>query len=191
MIDPVIQTPDTTETMSSRFWTVSNAVSLLRILLTLPVVWLMVLGPRYVWPTFLLVMIMIISDILDGFLARRRGEITRWGKILDPMADKVAIGAVGIAMVLFKGLPIWVVVVVLVRDGLILLAGIVLFGRREAIVSSNIWGKLTTFLMSMLLVSFLMDVDFAKVYLLWGCGGLLFISWVSYLLDFIKLMNRE
>ena len=126
MIDPVIQTPDTTETMSSRFWTVSNAVSLLRILLTLPVVWLMVLGPRYVWPTFLLVMIMIISDILDGFLARRRGEITRWGKILDPMADKVAIGAVGIAMVLFKGLPIWVVVVVLVRDGLILLAGIVL-----------------------------------------------------------------
>jgi phosphatidylglycerophosphate synthase len=124
MSDPAISIPDKTEIAFDKFWTVSNAVSLLRIVLTLPVVWLMVLGPIYIWPTFGLVFVMIISDMLDGYLARRRDEITHWGKILDPMADKVAIGAITIAMVLFKGLPFWVVAAVLVRDGLILLASI-------------------------------------------------------------------
>ncbi len=191
MSDPAISIPDKTEIAFDKFWTVSNAVSLLRIVLTLPVVWLMVLGPIYIWPTFGLVFVMIISDMLDGYLARRRDEITHWGKILDPMADKVAIGAITIAMVLFKGLPFWVVAAVLVRDGLILLASIYLVGRRDVVVSSNMWGKLTTFLMSLLLVSFLMDVDFVKPLLLWTCGGLLFASWFSYLLDFIQLLKQE
>ncbi|MBT3606518.1 MAG: CDP-alcohol phosphatidyltransferase family protein [Candidatus Latescibacteria bacterium] len=190
MSDPVVDISDQADTESDHFWTASNAVSLLRIVLTLPAVWLMVLGPEYVWPTFVIVVIMILSDMLDGYLARRWNEITRWGKVLDPLADKVAIGAITIAMVLFKGLPFWVVAAVLVRDGLILIASLFLVGRRDVVVSSNIWGKLTTLLMSLLLVSFLVDLDFIKPFLLWTCGGLLFVSWLSYLFDFIQIMRR-
>jgi CDP-diacylglycerol--glycerol-3-phosphate 3-phosphatidyltransferase len=190
MSDPVIQVSTEIEkTELDKFWTVSNAVSVLRIVLTLPVVWLIALGPIYMWPTFGLVVVMIISDMLDGYLARRRNEITRWGKILDPMADKVAIGAITVVLVLFKGLPFWVVAAVLVRDGLILLASMFLVGRRDVVISSNIWGKLTTFMMSLLLVSFLMDIHFIQSFMLWICGGLLFVSWASYLWDFIQIMN--
>lgn len=192
MSNPVIQVPHENEKAElDKFWTVSNAVSVLRIVLTLPVVWLIVLGPVYVWPTFGLVVVMIMSDMLDGYLARRRNEITRWGKVLDPMADKVAIGAITVVLVLFKDLPFWVVAAVLVRDGLILLASMFLVGRRDVIISSNIWGKLTTFMMSLLLVSFLMDIHFIKPFFLWTCGGLLFVSWASYLVNFIQIIKQK
>lgn len=192
MSDLEIQIPTEAEKMElNKFWTLSNAVSVLRIVLTLPVVWLIALGPTYVWLTFGLVVVMIVSDMLDGYLARRRNEITRWGKILDPMADKVAIGAITIVLVLFKGLPFWVVAAVLVRDGLILLASVFLVGKRDVVISSNIWGKLTTFMMSLLLVSFLMDIHFIQTFLLWICGGLLFVSWASYLWDFIQIMKQK
>jgi len=191
MNDPVIPVNNEMEKAElDKFWTVSNAVSVLRIVLTLPVVWLIALGPIYMWPTFGLVVVMIISDMLDGYLARRRNEITRWGKILDPMADKVAIGAITIVLVLFKALPFWVVAAVLVRDGLILLASLFLVGRRDVVISSNIWGKATTFMMSLLLVSFLMDIHFVKPLMLWTCGVLLFVSWASYLWGFIKIMKQ-
>lgn len=182
---------DQSENELSRFWTVSNAVSLLRVVLTVPVVWLIVLGPEYMWVTFALVVVMIISDMLDGYLARRRNEISRWGKILDPLADKVAIGAITLVLVVFKGLPFWVIAVVLVRDGLILLASVFLVGKKDVVVSSNIWGKLTTFFMSLLLVSFLMDIAFAQLFLLWLCGFLLFASWASYLISFIQIFKRS
>lgn len=191
MSDSAIQTQDTLEPELDRFWTLSNVVSLLRIVLTLPVVWMIVLGPAYMWPTFGLVVVMILSDMLDGYLARRRNEISRWGKILDPLADKVAIGAITVVMVLFNGMPFWVVAAVLVRDGLILLASIFLVGRRDVVISSNIWGKLTTLLMSLLLVSYLMHIDFIKPFLLVTCGILLFVSWVSYLLNFIHLLKQS
>ena len=190
MEDAAVSVDDTPEVELSRFWTLSNAVSLLRVVLTVPVVWLIVLGPAYMWVTFALVVVMIVSDMLDGHLARRRNEISRWGKILDPLADKVAIGAITLVMVWFKGLPFWVIAAVLVRDGLILLASVFLVGKKDVVVSSNIWGKMTTFFMSFLLVSYLMDVDFVKPFLLWLCGILLFVSWASYLVNFIQIFKR-
>lgn len=113
-------------TERDRFWTLSNAVSLLRVVLTLPAIWLIALGPDYVWEAFGVVVVMIVSDWIDGWLARWRDEISQWGKILDPLADKVAVGAITIAMVVFKDLPVWLVVVVLLRDVVIFFAGMYL-----------------------------------------------------------------
>ena len=73
-----------------RFWTLSNAISLLRAVLTLPAVWLIALGRDYVWEAFVVFAAMIASDWIDGYVARRRGEISQWGKILDPLAIKWA-----------------------------------------------------------------------------------------------------
>lgn len=174
-----------------KFWTLSNAFSVLRMVLAVPVVWLIILGPAFVWPTFVLVVAMIISDILDGHLARRRNEITRWGKILDPLADKVAIGAITLVLVFYKDLPFWVIAAVVIRDGLILLASMFLIGKKDVVVSSNIWGKLTTLFMSFMLVSFLMDLFVVQTPLLWICGVLLAVSWVSYLINFIQLIKSS
>ncbi len=173
-----------------RFWTISNAVSLSRAALTLPAVWLIALGREYVWETSGLVAVMIVSDWIDGYLARRRGEISQWGKILDPLADKVAIGAIALAMVWFKNFPLWLVGVVLTRDVAIFLGGMYLAGQCGVLLASNFWGKATTLAMSGLLLAYLWDADVLKPALISMSVVLLIVSLISYGRRFFAIVKK-
>ncbi len=173
-----------------RFWTLSNAVSLLRAVLIVPAVWLIALGPNYVWEAFGVVVVMIVSDWIDGWLARRRGEISQWGKMLDPLADKVAVGAITIAMVVFKGLPVWLVVVVLLRDVVIFLGGMYLVKRHDVLLSSNFWGKVTTLVLSGLLLAYLWDADVLKPALIGLSVVFLVVSLISYGRQFFDVIKK-
>ncbi|MYF72107.1 MAG: CDP-alcohol phosphatidyltransferase family protein [Gemmatimonadetes bacterium] len=177
-------------TERDRFWTLSNAVSLLRVVLTLPAVWLIALGPDYVWEAFGVVVVMIVSDWVDGWLARWRDEISQWGKILDPLADKVAVGAITIAMVVFKDLPVWLVVVVLLRDAVIFLAGMYLVKRHDVLLSSNFWGNVTTLVLSGLLLAYLWDADTLKPALIGLSVVSLVVSLISYGRQFYDVLKK-
>ncbi len=177
-------------TERNRFWTLSNAVSLLRAVLIVPTVWLISLGPDYVWEAFGVVVVMIVSDWIDGWLARWRGEISQWGKILDPLADKVAVGAITIAMVVFKDLPVWLVVVVLLRDVVIFFAGMYLVKRRDVLLSSNFWGKVTTLVLSGLLLAYLWDADVLKPALIGLSIAFLVVSLISYGRQFFDVIKK-
>ena len=163
-----------------QFWTLSNAISLVRAVLTLPAVWLIALGPGYMWEASGVVAVMIASDWVDGYVARRRGEISRWGKILDPLADKVGIGAIAIALVCFKNLPVWLLVAVLVRDAAIFLGGVYLVGQCGVVLASNIWGKATSLALSGLLLAYFWDAEVLKPALVGISVALLVISLISY-----------
>ncbi|MDA0746264.1 MAG: CDP-alcohol phosphatidyltransferase family protein [bacterium] len=183
-------TVETDEQPENPFWTVSNALSLLRVVLTPSVLWMIWAGPDYRWGVFCVVMVMVASDVLDGHFARRRGEITRWGKILDPLADKLAIDSITIVLVLVKGLPAWVAAVVVGRDVLIVVAGVLLMGKKRIVVSSNMWGKLTTLVMSALLLSYAMDAMVLQIPLLVLAVFLLAASFVSYGLQYFQLARE-
>ena len=91
---------------SSRFFTLSNIISLLRLLLAIPVC----IGILYDWSDSLLLILALlayISDILDGFLARMYNDISEWGKILDPLADKILVGSAAISLMIVGKLSIW------------------------------------------------------------------------------------
>ena len=173
-----------------RFLTLSNAVSLLRVVLILPAVWLIALGADRVWEAFGVVAVMIVSDWIDGWLARRWGEISQWGKILDPLADKVAVGAITIAMVVFKGLPVWLVVVVLLRDVVIFFAGMYLVKRHDVLLSSNFWGKVTTLVLSGLLLAYLWDAEVLKPALIGLSVVFLVVSLISYGRQFFDVLKK-
>jgi len=181
---------ENSEVELDRFWTISNVFSLLRVVLTFPAVWLIAIGPDVVWPAFVVVMVMIVSDWMDGYLARSRGEISRWGKILDPLADKIAIGAITLAMVLFKDMPLWIIVAVLTRDVIIFFAGIYLVKRYDVLLSSNIWGKATTVVMSWLLLVYLWDATMLKPVLIGVSVLLLGVSFISYAVQFFRVVRQ-
>lgn len=65
---------------------------------------------------FLLFLIASLSDIVDGYLARRSGVITRVGEFLDPLADKLLVGAALWALVGTRGFPLWAALVIAVRE---------------------------------------------------------------------------
>lgn len=107
----------------------------------------------YRWTAFSIFVLASVTDALDGFLARRRNEITRLGRILDPLADKALLLSAIIMLSLFHppmpapSLPPWYALIVISRDAILLVgAGIVhaLVGRVE--VQPRFLGKCATVL---------------------------------------------
>jgi len=107
---------------SDRFWTASNVVSLFRLLLTGPVVYLLLNEMRVA--AFVVCLLSAFTDYLDGKLARSTNTVSEWGKVIDPIADKVFIGAILIVLLVQGLYPVWFVVLVLARDGIILAGGL-------------------------------------------------------------------
>jgi cardiolipin synthase len=101
-----------------QFFYPSNQLSLLR-LVFIPFVILSILYDQY-RTAFALVLIAGLTDGMDGLLARRLGQQTTLGRILDPLADKLLLNSSFVALGVAQQLPLWLVILVLSRDVIII-----------------------------------------------------------------------
>ena len=86
-----------------------------------------------------------ITDVLDGFIARKFNFITNFGKLIDPLADKATQLAV-LLTITFKGvIPFWIIIVVALKEAAMIAGASFLYGK-ELVVSSRWFGKLATVL---------------------------------------------
>ena len=117
----------------SRIATVPNLLSFIRILL-IPAFVVLILRDGTEAAGILLLGAVVSTDWIDGYIARRTGQVSNVGKVLDPVADRLAIAAALIVLVARDAFPLWAALLVLARDALVLLAGVVLlFGPRVRI----------------------------------------------------------
>jgi cardiolipin synthase len=86
-----------------------------------------------------------ITDLLDGWAARSRREITELGKLLDPLTDKMTILAMLLALAQSWGFPFWVVILYAAKELLQVLAGAMLIKNFKQLIPANRWGKNATF----------------------------------------------
>jgi cardiolipin synthase (CMP-forming) len=128
---------------SNRVVTVPNLLSLARIAI-LPVIYLDLTSGRLL-RAFVLLAVFATTDWFDGFLARRLNQITKLGAILDPISDRILFVVVGVGFVVADLLPLWALVVLLVRDAAVLLVGGVLLVRGAAPPQVTRIGKAATF----------------------------------------------
>jgi cardiolipin synthase len=128
----------------SRVWTVPNALSFLR-LLGVPLFLWLVLGPEADGWALALLAASGVTDYLDGYLARRLGQTSRLGQVLDPVADRLYILAVVIGLALRDIVPWWFAIVLPLRD--LLLWGLVpiLRTRGYSALPVHFLGKAATF----------------------------------------------
>ena len=103
-----------------------NAICVARMLLVVPILWALARG-EYVL-TLWLFALAGFSDALDGFLARRYGWRTRLGSLLDPLADKLLLVCVFLAVTLLDLVPTWLTLVVIGRD-VVILVGALAYAR--------------------------------------------------------------
>ncbi|MEA5154748.1 CDP-alcohol phosphatidyltransferase family protein [Raineyella sp.] len=96
--------------------TVPNAVTLLRLVLLAPVCWLLVRSASVGPLSVVLLALWASTDWIDGFLARRLHQVSRVGQMLDPIADRVGIGAVVVCLAVAGHLSWWAVGIVLATD---------------------------------------------------------------------------
>jgi CDP-diacylglycerol--glycerol-3-phosphate 3-phosphatidyltransferase len=138
------------------FFYISNILSLVRIGL-IPLIVFSIIRHYYLM-TLVTGGLAILSDMLDGYFARRLNQQSDLGKILDPVADKLVIGVVVLALILSNPkFPLWAFAIVITRDLLIVFGNIVLFRRKRIVTKSNRWGKGTSFVLSTALMLYVFD----------------------------------
>lgn len=170
--------------MGERIWTISNTISLGRVLLIAPLGYCLLAefeGSR-TWAV-LVVTLGILSDFLDGFLARRLHQVSEFGKIVDPLADKLAVGLLALFLVIVGDIPLWYFLAIVVRDMLILLGGIYIRKKKHIVAQSNWPGKVAvTAVALVLLLSVLREpqVESLRVVILWASVVLMIFSLVIY-----------
>src|SRR3954454_9090283 len=100
---------------ADRLWTIPNALSVLRLLGVPLFLWLL-LGPHADAWALVVLAVSGFTDWLDGVLARKLNQTSRLGALLDPMADRLYIVATLVGLVLRDILPLWIALVIVIRD---------------------------------------------------------------------------
>ena len=127
-------------------YTLANIITLLRLILV-PIFFAVLISGRNDTVSFLLFALAASTDWLDGQIARRTGTVTELGKAIDPLVDRALIGFGVLGVYLIDRVPLWVLVVLLVRD-LYLLGGTVYLARRRVRAPAVAYiGKVTTTLL--------------------------------------------
>ncbi len=131
--------------LSDRIWTIPNALSALR-LAGVPVFLWLVLGPHHDGIALLLLMASGITDYLDGKLARMLGQSSKIGALLDPTADRLYIVSTVVALTIRGIIPVWLLIVLLLRDVVLLCFGPILLKMGYGIaLPVHFLGKAATF----------------------------------------------
>jgi CDP-diacylglycerol--glycerol-3-phosphate 3-phosphatidyltransferase len=122
----------------------ANAMTALRVLLV-PVIIVLLLVDTTTASLWALVLFIVASltDTADGWLARRRGQVTRWGKLADPAADKILVLGVLTALAVIGDVAWWVLAVIALRELAVTVQRQVLL-RSQIVMAASIWGKLKT-----------------------------------------------
>ncbi len=144
-------------------WNLPNILTSVRILLVPVFVWLLWAGGTFGedslamrWGAFAVFAVAMYTDKLDGDIARARGLITDFGKIADPIADKLLTGSALVVLSLLGELWWWVTIVILVREwGITLMRFVVL---RYGVMPASRGGKLKTVLQTLALGLLLMPL---------------------------------
>ena len=172
------------QTRQDRILTLANAISISRIFLTIPLV-LIFEDIAYgmtgkLWQAFVLIIIIVLTDFLDGYVARKAEEITNFGKLIDPVADKVCMMVVLIYLIISYKLPFLIFFLTLaIRDIFLIIIGVYLMFSQEEVFQSNRSGKWFIGISALMMVLFLFKNPLNIPS---------YILWTSYLISSLLFM---
>ncbi len=175
------------------WWNIPNALTVIRLALV-PVLWVLMLVYKADYWALGVFVLASMTDILDGYLARHNNQITTFGKLMDPLADKLMTLSV-LATLLIRGMISWKPVALLGLKELIMLTGGILLYKRKIVVHSLFVGKLAqTAVCASLFLSFFRDkfTDFSfqpHTALLWIGVGAAYTALIVYIRSVIRQLR--
>ncbi|MBC8180857.1 CDP-alcohol phosphatidyltransferase family protein [candidate division KSB1 bacterium] len=139
-----------------RVFTIPNIISFFRLLLLIPLC-------MHIWQDNLkvvsiLLVVVFISDYMDGYIARHFNQISELGKILDPVGDKISFAVVLIVLYLKGSAPLWIVSLVIGRDLALFISSIFVTRKYKQVLPSNMVGKITVNILSILVLAYIYDI---------------------------------
>jgi CDP-diacylglycerol--glycerol-3-phosphate 3-phosphatidyltransferase len=156
-----------------------NVVTLIRITLVPLFVYLYLINPGEMNLSAVFVFLLAaVTDGLDGYLARRRREITRFGQLIDPIADKLLISAALLALVEAGLVSTWLALIILGREFAV--SGLRILAAAEGkVIAASLWGKVKTVTQISAVMAFFLGISWAPV-VMWLAVVVTIISGVRY-----------
>jgi len=143
------------------------------------------------WLAFGIFLLAVVSDAVDGYVARKSRQKSKAGLILDPLGDKVLLMSAFICLYFVNTgvtFPLWFVFVVISRDILILLGVVVMYMVRQKLdILPTIWGKLTTTFQMLSVISVFLRCGYCQ-YLWWLTIAFTVISGLDYIRRGFKVL---
>ncbi|KAF2956150.1 CDP-diacylglycerol--glycerol-3-phosphate 3-phosphatidyltransferase [Marinitoga sp. 38H-ov] len=139
-------------------WTIPNILTFTRILATIPM-FVITYNENYYLAAFFAYIIVSLTDLLDGYIARKYNLVSDFGKFMDQIADKILINALFLVFLEIHKLPGWFVAIIIIRD--IFISGLRMFlANKNVVVAADRWGKLKTFSQTILIASLYLTPTF-------------------------------
>ena len=169
---------------------ISNQLSLLRVVLILPIYYFLKLDTMVGnYLAVFLMLLVALTDVLDGRLARKLNQQSDFGRVVDPVADKIAIAVIALMLINLRDLPIWFLVLVLTRDIAILLLGLFVISKQKIVIESQRIGKVTAFMLGTLMIIYTLDLPILKEIFLWTNVALILASSIVYFGKFKSMVS--
>ncbi len=177
-----------------------NKITVLRMIMVPFFVFFLLLTPTiewFKWIAFVLFVIASITDWVDGSIARKYNLVTNFGKFMDPLADKLLVGAAMIGLTGLGIIPAWITILLISREFVI--SGFRLIAvEKGVVIAAGIWGKMKT-VVQMIMICVLLVVMNDAYFGLSGSGFQMVITilkvvgqiliWASVILTIISLLD--
>ncbi|MEX2478425.1 MAG: CDP-alcohol phosphatidyltransferase family protein [Gracilimonas sp.] len=169
--------------VTGRVFTWSNTISFTRILVAFPIVYLHYQNNFQLDLTiYILIFYGIISDYLDGYIARKTNTISELGKMIDPVADKLCALVLFIYTVWIGWIPLWFLILAVIRDVLIMLGSYYIKKKYDKVAMAIMSGKISVNMLALYWISVFFFPEAQNVHMfLMACSvTLMVISWIDY-----------
>ena len=167
--------------------TVSNIITVSRLALLPFIIYFLLTEQRVI--AFVIMLISLLSDGLDGYLARRLHQESRLGKFLDPLCDKIFLAVILVTLFYIKLIPLWAVVLIVLRDFLILLGSYILLKNRSVVQVSNVFGKITGFVFGAMILAFTINLTLIGTVLMYISIIVMTVAFITYSMNYLKIMK--
>ena len=134
-----------------------------------------------------------VTDVLDGFVARRFNMVTEVGKVLDPLADKLMLMAVLICLSTMNLIPLWILILMILKELVMVYGGIRLFfSKTQIIIPSNHFGKLATVSFYLAITMVLLQLEgILPIIVLYFAVLIATVAFFNYLKIALKTKSEE
>ena len=173
-------------------WNAPNILTMLRLLL-IPIYWVLMMVRDNETAALIVFVTASITDLLDGYIARHFNQVTDWGKLFDPLADKLMVVSVMMTLVLKGAVPLIILIIIGIKE-IIMVAGAACMLRRKIVVYSKPVGKTAQFTMVAGMILAFFRHNFSApfhVYVLWLATVLTLSAMVYYSLAFIRALGKN
>ena len=187
---------DKVRKLFSNVWTIPNVLTMIRLLLV--PVFVVVYFRTAAEPKYAALAVFAaasLTDMLDGFLARKLNQITDFGKLFDPLADKLMVLSAMVCQGIVGVFPWSAIIIVACKELFMVIGGLFLLSR-DVVVYSNIFGKAAqvSFILSLILSFFHVPLEEwgtrLDLILLWITVGLAILAMVVYAAEYLRSLKK-